>query len=105
MLRLVGPATIPGRMHDLGEFPGLVEGDGSVPGELFAILDPAVLPILDDYEGYRSETAERSPFVRKRITVTDPSVEAWVYFYTGSVADCPRVRDASWPEYKARRSQ
>src|SRR4026209_2263583 len=53
MTRL-GPATVPGRLYDLGPYPGLVldEAAPDVHGELFALPeDPAVLESLDDYEG------------------------------------------------------
>ena len=51
----LGPATVPGRLYDLGPYPGLVlhnEPASYVQGELFALPDdPAVLKALDDYEG------------------------------------------------------
>jgi hypothetical protein len=59
--------------------------------------------LLDDYEGYRSEEAEKSSFVRKRIRLLQSNVEAWVYYYSGPVLGCPEVTTTSWPEYKARR--
>src|SRR5262249_34026501 len=36
--RLVGPATIPGALVDLGAYPGLVDGPGTVRGELWELL-------------------------------------------------------------------
>lgn len=112
-LEYLGPAQIPGELFDLGEYPGLCwdgrtrHRQSEVPGELFAILEPGVLAILDDYEGCGSESA-RPPhisvgFQRRRVALIDPAVQAWVYLYYGSVAGRPRVVGATWPEYKMSR--
>jgi len=53
-LTALGPAMVPGRLYDLGPYPGLVLDDAESPvhGELFALpLDPDLLAALDDYEG------------------------------------------------------
>lgn len=49
-LDVVGRATVPGVLVDLGEYPGLVSGAGLVHGELLRITDPARLVALDAYE-------------------------------------------------------
>lgn len=72
-LRFERPCVIPGRLIDLGDYPGLLPGDGRVPGELFGVLDPAVWPILDEYEGEEYE--------RRRTDLLEPRVKAWVYVY------------------------
>ena len=59
--RLLGAATMPGRLYDLGRYPGLVaatETADVVHGEVLALVDPAAtLPWLDDYEGVGSDAA------------------------------------------------
>jgi gamma-glutamylcyclotransferase (GGCT)/AIG2-like uncharacterized protein YtfP len=53
-LASLGPATVRGRLFDLGPYPGLVLDDAALPvhGELLALPDdPDVLRVLDDYEG------------------------------------------------------
>lgn len=51
----LGPATVPGRLYDLGPYPGMVLNHDTkcvVHGQLFELpQDPAVLSALDDYEG------------------------------------------------------
>lgn len=51
----LGPASVPGRLYDLGRYPGLVDDDGAatrVCGELVLLRDPAAsLAWLDAYEG------------------------------------------------------
>ena len=104
MVKSLGLVTLPGQLFDLGDFPGLVPGDGSVPGELFQILDPSVIPVLDDYEACQPDSPGTSVFLRKRLRLIEPSVEAWVYLYNRPVADRPKISGLSWPEYKARRN-
>jgi len=54
-MTLLGPATVPGRLYELGPYPGLVLVDDAaslVHGELFELpRDSAILSALDDYEG------------------------------------------------------
>ena len=86
-LRLIGPATIPGRVHDLGEYPALLSGAhrGIVMGTLFALPhDSSVLKALDEYEGYDPKQPERSLFLRRKrvVTLSDGRKERhWVYVY------------------------
>lgn len=87
-LRLIGPATIVGRLHDLGAYPGLtLDGEQTVPGHVFALPgDPGVLAALDAYEGFDPESAERSLFLRsERHVRLDDGAEmlCWVYLYHG----------------------
>ncbi len=109
-LEYLGPARLPGELFDLGDYPGLCwdgQLDANLPavaGELFAILEPGVLAILDDYEGCGIESA-RPPhiaigFRRQRVALLEPAAEAWVYLYHGSVEGCPQVSGKAWPDYK-----
>lgn len=114
-VRFAGGAQLPGRLFDLGDYPGLLiggdstgkspDGQTSVPGELFEVLDPVVWTILDDYEGFDSRAPDQSPFVRRELTLVSPALSAWVYVLNRSAADCPEVVGMSWPEYKARRRE
>jgi gamma-glutamylcyclotransferase (GGCT)/AIG2-like uncharacterized protein YtfP len=80
-LEFVGPATTPGVLVDLGDYPGLIGGDGTVHGDLLRITDPARLQALDAYE----ECGGPDPlFQRERTVVRLPdgtTMEAWVYRY------------------------
>ncbi len=47
------PATVPGSLIDLGDFPGIVEGPGFVEGECVTLSDPAAaIAICDEVEGF-----------------------------------------------------
>lgn len=76
--RFVGAGRVRGRLLDLGRYPGLVAGPGTVVGELYRIDDPQLLGTLDREEGYN--------FRRRRAAVARDDgtrVRAWVYRYQG----------------------
>jgi gamma-glutamylcyclotransferase (GGCT)/AIG2-like uncharacterized protein YtfP len=78
----LGPARASGRLLDLGAYPGLIDGDGAVHGELYRLDAPELLRDLDREEGYN--------FQRRRTVVTLGSGRralAWVYRYRGSRAN------------------
>ena len=80
-LEVVGLATVPGVLIDLGAYPGLIAGDGLVHGDLLRITDAARLPALDAYE----ECDGPEPLFRRERMVARLSdgttVEAWGYRY------------------------
>lgn len=96
--RFVGPATTPGELYTIGDFPGLVLAVvppasspstptpsaevGQVHGELFEIFDPATFfATLDVIAGYWPEQTDRSLFVRRLISVQTATgaANAWAY--------------------------
>jgi gamma-glutamylcyclotransferase (GGCT)/AIG2-like uncharacterized protein YtfP len=93
----LGPATVAGRLYDLGPYPGLVLDPtaGPVHGELFALPDdPAVLVALDEYEGYDPAAPAASLFRRVACEATAANgqqVEGWVYVYAGDVSRAARI--------------
>lgn len=77
-----GRATVSGfKMYDIGAFPGIVPGEGTVPGELYKV-DYETLQRLDYLEG------EGSLYIRRNVPVTMSTGErafAWIYVYNGSI--------------------
>ena len=76
---LVGEASVRGCLLDLRDYPGLVDGEGSVRGELYRLHDRELLQVLDRAEGYN--------FERRRagvILADGRRSRAWVYRYRGS---------------------
>jgi gamma-glutamylcyclotransferase (GGCT)/AIG2-like uncharacterized protein YtfP len=70
--------AVRGRLLDLGRYPGLIDGDGRVRGEIYRLDDPELLPVLDREEGYN--------FERRRAIVTLANgrrARAWIYRYRG----------------------
>jgi len=81
-LRFVAPCKIAGQLFDLGAFPGMREGAGIVKGEVFAVLDPNVIEVLDDFENFLPDEPDESHYVRKRVRLIEPgATAAWVYAY------------------------
>jgi gamma-glutamylcyclotransferase (GGCT)/AIG2-like uncharacterized protein YtfP len=88
-----GEGSVPGRLLDLGRYPGLIAGRGRVRGELYGLHRAELLPVLDREEGYN--------FVRGRTTVMlegGRRVSAWLYRYRG-----PRDRAIPIPHGDYRR--
>lgn len=86
-LRSVHDAQVPGRLVDLGEYPGWMRGEGRVHGEvwsyhaldeLFATLDP-----VEDFEGW--ERLEASMYHRTLVQADVGGTRrwAWTYEYRG----------------------
>ncbi|HEY2842273.1 MAG TPA: gamma-glutamylcyclotransferase family protein [Bryobacteraceae bacterium] len=77
--RLLGCATMPGRLYRVRWYPGMRPPQGledTVSGELYRLFQPAkTLTALDEYEEhYRREL--------RRVTLqTGQSFPAWVYIY------------------------
>jgi gamma-glutamylcyclotransferase (GGCT)/AIG2-like uncharacterized protein YtfP len=70
----IGEARVPGRLYDLGSYPGAKPSDQPnewIVGEVFHLDEPAaVLGALDEYEGPEFERAILDTF--------------WIYWYVGS---------------------
>ncbi len=95
-LSYLGPCRLRGTLVDLGAFPGLVAGDGSVTGELYEVADRAVLERLDRFEGYDPADPTGSAFVRRLARLLDPPVHAWVWYYNRPTTGRPRVASGDW---------
>lgn len=94
---LLAEGSVPGRLVDLGRYPGLVPGRGRVRGELYRIDDPALLAVLDREEGVQ--------FVRSRTTVTlarARRARAWVYRYRGPLHHAVRIPDGDYRSHSGR---
>jgi len=100
-----GDATARGTLYSLGEYPGMVDGDGTVHGEVYRFDDIAVaLELLDEVEEYDPLEPERSLYVRTVRPVTLRSggiaVPAWCYLYNRSVKGLTRIASGEWSESK-----
>lgn len=87
----LGEARVRGRLLDLGRYPGLVDGAGTVRGELYRIDGPELLAAIDREEGYN--------FERRRATVTlvaGGRRRAWLYRYRGPRALATPIPDGDY---------
>jgi gamma-glutamylcyclotransferase (GGCT)/AIG2-like uncharacterized protein YtfP len=101
--RLIGEATIEGRLFSLGRYPGLVETAEfgySVYGEVYALDNPtAALKWLDAYEGIVPGEHDQNAYQRVERPVSLASGEtltAWVYLYRKSVRTRPEIISGYW---------
>jgi len=100
LLAPAGPCKIRGALIDLGEWPGLVAGEGVVEGELFRILDVSVFATLDPFEDCDPADPEGSSFLRSVVRLIEPDVHAWVYTASGPAGSGRTIASGSW--YRSR---
>jgi gamma-glutamylcyclotransferase (GGCT)/AIG2-like uncharacterized protein YtfP len=103
-LRFVGRGAISATLFDLGLYPAAVpSAEGRVLGEIYEVTDPAaVLPALDEIEGYRPDDPDRSLYVRAEAPVAfeDGHVQpAWVYFYNAPLGSAERILSGDYLEH------
>ena len=91
--RHLGPCCIPGRIVDLGGYPGLLPAQGQeassgVAADLLELLDPALWDELDAYEG--------PDYVRATVCLLDPDRDAQVWLWRHDAAGAAPVPDNDW---------
>ncbi|MBD2871916.1 gamma-glutamylcyclotransferase family protein [Paenibacillus arenilitoris] len=99
-------ASIKGVLIDTGlGYPGLLEGEGEVAGELYVVSDRH-LERLDELEEYFGEGDEENEYDRVEVEVrTDGgSTRAWAYYYKkAGYGDAAAGSYPSFPDWKAYR--
>ena len=90
---------VKGTLIDLGSFPGLVEGEGSVVVEALYVKD---FRDYDRYESYNPSHPSSSMYLRKKVT-TDCGKEGHIYVlnrpFSGNMTVVP---DGNWERYSGR---
>lgn len=101
---LVGSARFRGRLFRVAAYPGAVASPhaaDSVRGEVYRLRDPALLPVLDRYEGCdpRDPTP---PYVRRleQVTLDDDAaiVRSWIYLYARPTDGLERIMSGDFLE-------
>lgn len=103
-VRLVGRASIAGRLYDAGPYPAAIlsaDPADRVFGELYAIEvgADALLAALDEYEGIDAAHPALSLFRREKVAAERENgmqVPAWVYFYNRPPGPMRRVTSGDW---------
>jgi gamma-glutamylcyclotransferase (GGCT)/AIG2-like uncharacterized protein YtfP len=88
----VGSATAEGRLILLSDYPGFVDGKGSVMGDLYEVTT-VILKKLDDYEGIEFEREKRP------VNGPNGTIDAWVYVYKFSPTGKKRIESGDWSTY------
>lgn len=103
-LRYLGRGSIQAALFDLGIYPAAIPApDGKVWGEVYEMLDTAaVLPALDEIEGFRPSEPDASLYVRRTTPVTleeGPTESAWAYFYNAPLGRAQRIESGDYLEH------
>lgn len=103
--RFVGEGAAPGKLFDLGEYPGMIpDRSGRVLGELYQIDHerwPDVIARLDEYEGCGSGDPPPHEYRRELIDVllhNGEATQAWAYILNERP---PKVREIVSGDYMA----
>ncbi|MEN3791271.1 gamma-glutamylcyclotransferase family protein [Fulvimarina sp. MAC3] len=109
--KFVGPCRMAGTLRDHGAYPGFFLPDdklrasadrGVVEGELHQLVGIQAFTIFDGYEDYFPDNEAGSLYIRRKIRLIEPDVEAWVYISQLSSED-PIVPGGDWPSYRRAR--
>lgn len=92
----VKPASIQGKMYNLGSFPGVtLEGSDLVHGEIHEFSNhERILPIMDRMEGYHADMPMSSMY--RRLLIDVDGERCWIYVYNLSVRESDRIMDGVW---------
>ncbi len=95
--RRFGSDRVSGRLHHLGDYPGLILGPhGIVQGEILALVDEAVIDDIDAYELYDPENPEKSEFQRVEVDLLVSGKRVWAYVYNRSIMNRPIIATGNW---------
>ena len=99
---LIGPATTDGVLFDLGDYPGLADGDGLVHGAVYRLRNTAAtFAWLDGYEGVTG--TEGDDYVRRVRAVTIAAramMLCWVYVFVQSTGERRRIESGRWSAHR-----
>jgi gamma-glutamylcyclotransferase (GGCT)/AIG2-like uncharacterized protein YtfP len=103
-LAYLGRGLVRAALFDLGLYPAAIPApDRHVWGEIYEVTDPeAVLPALDEIEGYTPEHPDNSLYIRSEVEVTLPAggrSRAWIYFYNAPLGQAPRISSGDYLDY------
>ncbi|WP_353236770.1 gamma-glutamylcyclotransferase family protein [Limnohabitans sp.] len=99
--RFMGPAQVPGRLFDVGRYPGFLTGDGLVTGEVYEV-DDAHLARLDGVEGMVPGDRAESHYWREVVTVISGPLQGQqvqTYVYNRSVDGCTPIAHGDYRRY------
>ncbi len=99
--RFVGTAQVPGRLVDVGRYPGFLPGDGLVTGEVYEV-DDAHLARLDEVEAMVPGDRAASQYWREGVTVVGGALQGQqvqTYVYNRPVEGCTPIAHGDYRRY------
>ncbi len=97
----LGHAEVRGHLYDIGCYPGLVDGEGWVSGEIHRV-SPAHLHRLDAMEEVVADDRSASLYWRERIKVetgAHAGESVWVYRYNKAVEGLKLIPGGDYRRY------
>ena len=99
--RFMGHAQVPGRLVDVGRYPGLLPGEGSVVGEVYEV-DDAHLARLDGVEDMVPGDRAASQYWREDVTVLSGPLQGQTvqtYVYNRPTDGCTPIAHGDYRRY------
>ncbi|MDH5561256.1 MAG: gamma-glutamylcyclotransferase [Deltaproteobacteria bacterium] len=100
----LGLALCEGELIDLGHYPGLIQGQGKVLGEIYRVDIPSTFDLLDQVEGYYPADPQKSLYIRKQISAqslsTGEKLKVWTYFYHQDSPKIPSFNKDGYSDYR-----
>ena len=99
--RFLGAAQVPGRLVDVGRYPGLLHGEGVVTGEVYEV-DDAHLARLDVVEGLVPGNRAASQYWREEVTVASGPLQGrrvQTYVYKQAAQGCIAIPHGDYRRY------
>ena len=99
--RFLGAAQVPGRLVDVGRYPGLLQGEGVVTGEVYEV-DDAHLARLDVVEDMVPGNRAASQYWREVLTVCGGPLQGQqvqTYVYNRPVDGCTLIEHGDYRRY------
>ena len=97
----LGPAKVPGRLVDVGQYPGLVHGEGEVVGEVYRVSGTQ-LARLDAVEDMVRGDRTASQYWRELLPVLEgpcAGQQVWVYVYNRPVTGLAPIPHGDYRRY------
>jgi gamma-glutamylcyclotransferase (GGCT)/AIG2-like uncharacterized protein YtfP len=98
-LKIVGSATVQGKLYDFGAYPGVTNEKGLVFGDLLLLSSAEQLGLLDAYE----ECNGSSPLFTRSITTArisaGTSIAAWIYLFCGRAEPGVLIANGDYQQY------
>lgn len=105
-LTVVGPATIKGRLYDLGSYPGVVldSKPGLVRGHLLRVPSDRLWHALDAYEGCDPPENLFRRVKTAAVCEDGRQVDCWVYVFNRDPTAAREVQCGCWMTHRSKRT-
>ncbi|MEM9939781.1 MAG: gamma-glutamylcyclotransferase family protein [Pseudomonadota bacterium] len=98
----LGPCRFKGTLHDLGGFPGVVDGETLCHGVRYRLDHERLALALDQFEDVIPGDPDNSLYKRVKVPLLDDRAKetgeiAWIYWYNQPVHGFAIRADGNWP--------